>query len=61
MVFGTPNENYVPSRGAAMLRSAGKGTVTRAKDRLLSRGVLSKLVKDPQKPKPGRTLKISEM
>jgi hypothetical protein len=60
MVFGTPNESYVPSRGAALLRSADKRTVTKAKDRLLSRGVLSKLV-NPQKPKPGRTLKISEM
>jgi hypothetical protein len=60
MVFGTPNENYVPSRGAALLRSADKRTIMKAKDRLLSRGVLSKLV-NPQKPKPGRTLKISEM
>ena len=60
MVFGTPNENYVPSRGAALLRSTDKRTVTKAKDRLLSRGVLSKFV-NPQKPKPGRTLKISEM
>jgi oxalate---CoA ligase len=61
MVFGTPSENYVPSRGAALLRSAGKQVVSRAKDGLLGRGVLSKLVKDSQKPKPGRTLKISEM
>lgn len=61
MVFGTPNENYAPSRGAALLRSVGEGAVSKAKDNLLSRGVLSKVVKDPQRPKPGRTLKISEM
>lgn len=61
MVFGTPNENYVPSRGAALLRSVGEGAVSKAKDNLLSRGVLTKVVRDPQRPKPGRTLKISEM
>ena len=61
MVFGTPSEDYVPSRGAALLRSMGKGTVSRAKDGLLGRGFLSKLVKGSQRPKPGRTLKISEM
>ncbi|KAF8506874.1 hypothetical protein F5888DRAFT_45373 [Russula emetica] len=61
MVFGTPNENYMPSRGAALLRSVGEGAVSKAKDNLLSRGVLSKVVKDPQRPRPGRTLKISEI
>ncbi|KAI0304649.1 hypothetical protein BC826DRAFT_977421 [Russula brevipes] len=60
MVFGTPNEHYAPLRGASLLRSVGKGMVSRAKENLLSRGVLSKLVRD-QKPKPGRTLKISEI
>ena len=61
MVFGTPNENYVPSKGAALLRSVGERAVSKAKDNLLGRGVLSKAVRDPQRPKPGRTLKISEM
>jgi hypothetical protein len=61
MVFGTPGEDYVPSRGAALLRSAGKGMASRAKDGLLGRGFLSKLVKGSQRHKPGRTLKISEM
>jgi hypothetical protein len=61
MLFGTPNENYVPSSGAALLRSVGEGAVSKAKDNLLGRGVLSKVVKEPQRPKPGRTLKISEM
>ncbi len=62
MVFGTPSEDYEPLRAANLLRSVGEEQlVSRAKDNLLSRGVLSKLVKDPNKPKPGRTLKISEM
>ncbi len=61
MVFGTPSEDYEPQRAANLLRSVGEEPVSKAKDNLLSRGVLSKLVKDPNKPKPGRTLKISEM
>ncbi|KAH9050483.1 hypothetical protein EDB84DRAFT_1449184 [Lactarius hengduanensis] len=62
VVFGTPSEDYDPSRAANLLRSVGEEQlVSRARDNLLSRGVLSKLVKDPNKPKPGRTLKISEI
>jgi oxalate---CoA ligase len=61
MVFGTPNESYDPSRAAALLHSVGEQPVSKAKDNLLNRGVLSKLVRDSQKSKPGRTLKISEM
>ncbi|KAI9511763.1 hypothetical protein F5148DRAFT_229446 [Russula earlei] len=61
MMVGTPNDNYVPSRGASLLRSVGKGTVSKAKENLLRRGVLSKVVRDPQRLKPGRTLKISEI
>ncbi|KAH9081834.1 hypothetical protein EDB83DRAFT_588048 [Lactarius deliciosus] len=62
MVFGTPSEDYDPPRAANLLRSVGEEQlVSRARDNLLSRGVLSKLVKDPNKPKPGRTLKISEI
>lgn len=62
MIFGTPSEDYEPLRAADLLRSAGEEQlVLKAKDSLLSLGVLSKVVKDPNKPKPGRTLKISEM
>jgi oxalate---CoA ligase len=61
MVLGTPSENYIPSRGAALLRSVGEQAVSKAKDNLLSRGVVSKVVRDPQRLRPGRTLKISEM
>ncbi|KAI6123877.1 hypothetical protein EDD16DRAFT_611973 [Pisolithus croceorrhizus] len=60
MVFGTPNEIYDPDGGARVLRSIGKEHVSLAMSNLLSQGVLSKLVRDPKKPKPGRTLKISD-
>ncbi|KAI6046109.1 hypothetical protein EDC04DRAFT_1873655 [Pisolithus marmoratus] len=60
MVFGTPNETYDPDSGARVLRSIGKEHVSLAMSNLLSQGVLSKLVRDPKKPKPGRTLKISD-
>ncbi|KAI0047812.1 hypothetical protein FA95DRAFT_1558689 [Auriscalpium vulgare] len=61
MVFGTPNERYDPIKGSALLHSAGEEAVSIARTNLLSRGVLSKLVRDHHKPKPGRTLKISEV
>ncbi|KAH9178894.1 hypothetical protein EDB89DRAFT_2111752 [Lactarius sanguifluus] len=62
VVFGTPSEDYDPPRAANLLRSVGEEQLmSRARENLLSRGVLSKLVKDPNKPKPGRTLKISEI
>lgn len=60
MVFGTPNEIYDPDSGARILRSVGKEHVFLAMTNLLSQGVLSKLVRDPKKPKPGRTLKVSD-
>ena len=62
MVFGTSSEDYDPHRAADLLRSVGEEQlVSKAKDNLLNLGVLSKVVKDPNKPKPGRTLKVSEM
>ncbi|KAI0274891.1 hypothetical protein BC834DRAFT_850125 [Gloeopeniophorella convolvens] len=61
MVFGTPNENYDPPKAASLLRSVGEGPVSAAKDNLLNRGILSKLIRDPRKPKPGRSLKISDL
>ena len=62
MIFGTPSEDYEPLRAADLLRSVGGDQLmSKAKDNLLSLGVLSKVVKDPNKPKPGRLFKISEM
>ncbi len=60
MTLGTPNESYDTDHASCLLRSAGDTSVKRAMAELLERGVVSKLVRDPSKPKPGRTLKISE-
>ncbi|KAF5377206.1 hypothetical protein D9615_006321 [Tricholomella constricta] len=61
MTLGTPHERYDPEPASTLLRSVGEQYVSVATKNLLSRGVLSKLVRDPQKQKPGRQLKISEM
>ncbi|KAF5384735.1 hypothetical protein D9757_006233 [Collybiopsis confluens] len=61
MVLGTPNEVYEPDAASALLSSVGEGNVPVAAANLLGRGVLSKLVRDPQKSQPGRLLKISEV
>ncbi|KAG5651227.1 hypothetical protein H0H81_009422 [Sphagnurus paluster] len=60
MTLGTPHERYDPEPASALLRNVGEQYVSIATKNLLSRGVLSKLVRDPQKEKPGRQLKISE-
>lgn len=61
MVFGTPKELYDPDSGARLLHSIGKQPVSVATSSLMNQGVLSKLVRDPKKSKPGRTLKISDV
>jgi len=61
MTLGTPNDIYDPESASQMLRSIGEDAVATATRNLLSRGVLSKLVRDPHKSKPGRLLKISEV
>ncbi len=60
MTLGTPNESYDPEAASFMLKGVGEQYVKIASTDLLDRGVLSKLVRDPSKPKPGRTLRISE-
>ena len=60
MVFGSPNELYDPDSATRLLHSAGDQYVSVARSNLLQQGVLSKLVRDPKKPKPGRMLKISD-
>lgn len=60
MTLGTPHERYDPELGAELLHSFGEQNVSAATKNLLNRGVLSKLVRDPEKQKPGRQLKISE-
>lgn len=60
MVFGTPNELYDSESATHLLYSVGDQCVSVARSNLLQQGVLSKLVRDPKKPKPGRMLKISD-
>lgn len=60
MVMGAPPERYDSETAAHLLKSLGGETVALATKNLLGRGVLSKLVRDPKKSRPGRTLKISE-
>ncbi|KAJ7593112.1 hypothetical protein C8J56DRAFT_1013301 [Mycena floridula] len=60
MVFGTPQEDYSADAGSRLLKTFGQDLVNSVTKNLLTRGVLSKLVRDPQKQKPGRQLKISE-
>ncbi|KAG6919586.1 hypothetical protein DXG01_004250 [Tephrocybe rancida] len=61
MVLGTPHECYDAEPASMLLRNVGEQYVSIATKNLLSRGALSKLVRDPQKQKPGRQLKISEV
>ncbi|KAG2160090.1 uncharacterized protein EDB93DRAFT_1324544 [Suillus bovinus] len=61
MVFGMSSEHYDADLAAGMLHGVGDQSVSLATSNLLRRGVLSKVVRDPQKMKPGRTLKISDV
>ncbi|KAL0071703.1 hypothetical protein AAF712_000625 [Marasmius tenuissimus] len=61
MVLSTPSELYDPERAAAMLHEVGEEDVSIATKGLLAQGVLSKLVRDPNKTRPGRQLKISDV
>lgn len=60
MALGTPNERYDAEAASSLLHAIGDQAVSTATSNLLGRGVLSKLVRDPTKQKPGRQLKISE-
>ncbi|KAJ3853299.1 hypothetical protein EV368DRAFT_39211 [Lentinula lateritia] len=61
MVLGTPHEIYESEVASALLNSVKGEIVPVAAQNLLGRGILSKLVRDPQKSQPGRLLKISEV
>ncbi|KNZ79627.1 Transcription factor tau subunit sfc3 [Termitomyces sp. J132] len=60
VTLGTPYERYHAELASTLLHTIGENYVSVATKNLLSRGVLSKLVRDPQKQMPGRQLKISE-
>ena len=61
MTLSTPNEVYDSEKASQLLASVGESSVNVAAADMLERGVLSKVVRDPKKLKPGRTLKISEL
>lgn len=61
IALGTPLEHYDAEGASTLLRSAAEEhIVTSATKGLVNRGVLSKLVRDHHRQKPGRQLKISD-
>lgn len=60
MVIGTPNERYSIETGNQLLKRFSDDAVSSVAESMLERGVFSKIVRDPKKPKPGRSLKISD-
>ena len=60
MTLVTPTEHYDTDQATYLLKSAGQEAVDIAVKALLERGVVSKVVRDPKKSKPGRLLKISD-
>lgn len=60
MVLSTPSELYDIGAATDLLQSVGEESVKVATETMLARGVLSKVVRDASKSRPGRTLKISD-
>lgn len=60
MTLSTPNEIYDSENASRLLTSVGEDSVTTAMRDMLENGVLSRVVRDPKRTKPGRMLKISE-
>lgn len=60
MVLSTPFELYDMHAATDLLQSVGEDPVKVATETMLARGVLSKVVRDASKSRPGRTLKISD-
>lgn len=61
MVMGTSDDQYSPEAGSSVLADLGNDVVEQATKNLLSKSVLSKLVRDPSVDRPGRQLKINEV
>ena len=60
MVIGTPNERYAVETGNQLLKRFGDDAVSSVAESMLERSVFSKVVRDAKKPKPGRSLKVSD-
>ena len=65
MMFGTPADRYNAEKASLLLRDIGPGQdpqqiIAIAQKNLQDLGVISKVYSDYKKPRPGRTMKISE-
>ena len=60
IVVGTPNDTYEEDEAAMVLQQIVEKNVEKAMNNLLSRNILSKLVRQRNCAIPGRTLKTSE-
>ena len=61
IVVGTPNDTYEEDEAAMVLQQIVEKNVEKAMNNLLSRNILSKLVRQRNCAIPGWTLKISEV
>lgn len=60
MTLGTPIDVYDAEHASSLLKSVGDDAVKMAIRDLQEQNVVSMLVRDPTKQKPGRTFKISD-
>ena len=60
MVIGSPGDRYDPSVASDILHRLGDRVVEAATERLLAENVFSKVIRDPSRKAPGRTIKISD-
>lgn len=61
MVVDTPDEYYDETSASTFLNGLPEEVVSKAGERLLALGVLSKVVNETSKLRPGRMLRISDM
>lgn len=60
MVVNTPNERYMVETGNKLLKRFGDEVVSSVAESMLERSIFSKIIRDAKKPKPGRSIKISD-
>ena len=60
MTLATPNDVYDADRASQLLHGVDKDAYNIAARDLQEQNVVSMLVRDPKKSKPGRPLKISD-
>jgi len=60
MMLSTPEDRFSADVSSEMLKHFGEDAVKKAVDNLRAAGKISALERDPAKPQPGRTIKISD-